>query len=40
MVFVLLADTPKIYGAWAADAEAFSKLIRERIDQLLAQLQK
>ena len=31
---VLLADTPKVYSASAEDVEAFSKLIRERIEQL------
>jgi hypothetical protein len=36
---VLLADTPKIYSASAADREAYARLIRERIDALKAVIQ-
>jgi hypothetical protein len=36
---VLLADTPGIYNAAAEDAGTFSKLIRDRIDQLRTMIQ-
>jgi len=35
---VILADTPRIYGASPDDKEAFAKLIRDRIDQVKATL--